>query len=173
MRKEGKGFTLAEVMTVLAIVSLLTAIAIPNLLRAKTNANEAAAIKTLEAIGVALYDYSIVQTPPSFPSLLNDLATENPPYLAQEITDSSWTAVNITNLPDPPLGLIVLPGYKGYTFLYRPRPMSNIYDDYSLFALPKTEGSSGVRYFAIDTSGMVRETGYDDIFTGSGGGKGP
>lgn len=47
------GFTLIELMIVIAIIAVVAAIAIPNLLEARKSANEAAAIGTLEAIASA------------------------------------------------------------------------------------------------------------------------
>ena len=51
--KNKKGFTFLEIMIVVAIIALLAAIAIPNLLRTRIQANESAAISSLKTITTA------------------------------------------------------------------------------------------------------------------------
>ena len=58
IRINRKGFTLVEIMIVVAIIALLAAIAIPNLLSAKRTANDAAAKATVRSLSTAAEVYA-------------------------------------------------------------------------------------------------------------------
>ena len=83
------GFTLVEIMIVVAIIALLAAIAIPNLLRARHNANETAAIGAMHSFVASMESYRAAQTPPSYPADLTDLSDADPPYSPASLTDGT------------------------------------------------------------------------------------
>lgn len=70
MRPARKGFTLVEIMIVVSIIVLSAAIAIPNLMRARLNANGAAASTALKTLSTAAETYFMAQTPVAYPSSL-------------------------------------------------------------------------------------------------------
>jgi prepilin-type N-terminal cleavage/methylation domain-containing protein len=78
-----KGFTLVEIMVVVAIISLLAAIAVPNLLRAKMSANDATAKATLRALSSATEMYATTNAG-NYPNNTTSLTGATPPYMNKD-----------------------------------------------------------------------------------------
>ena len=68
MRKQ-KGFSLIELLIVVAIILIIAAIAIPNLLRSRMAANEASAVGSIRTLNTAEVTYSSAYTDVGFPRL--------------------------------------------------------------------------------------------------------
>ena len=114
-----KGFTLIELMIVIAIIAIIAAIAIPNLLKARTNANQTAA---KAACSTCMTEVSSAQT------ALGDLPTYNQlkDYLdpsvwsmtAQHPNDTNSVGYSATAGVDYTGTLLNATGYKAYCFSY-------------------------------------------------------
>ena len=136
MRNKQKGFSLIELLIVVAIILIIAAIAIPNLLRSKMAANEASAVGTLRTINTASVAYST--TYGNYPPALASLGPSSAP--------TSTTA----DLIDSAVASGTKSGY-GFTFA-----SSTNYQQYSVVASPTTPGTTGQRYFFTDQSGVIR-----------------
>ena len=139
MKKQQKGFSLIELLIVVAIILIIAAIAIPNLLRAKMSANEASAVATMRTLNTSAVAYST--TYGSYPTHLTDLGpTSTPSSTAADLIDSV-----LAN--DPAIK-------SGYTFVWvgTGTPISA----YTLTVKPVTQGVTGQRGFFTDQSGVIR-----------------
>lgn len=132
-----KGFTLVEIMIVVAIIALLAAIAIPNLLRARLNSNESAAISALKTIATGAISFRSVNA--AYPTNLAALAGATPPYI------------------DTALGA----GARGgYDFV-----LTGTATTFTATARPQVFQTTGVRSFFVDESGVIRWTNADAAAT--------
>ena len=64
MRNKQKGFSLIELLIVVAIILIIAAIAIPNLIRSRMAANEASAVASIRTINTAEVVYSTTYAVP-------------------------------------------------------------------------------------------------------------
>src|ERR1700747_2529407 len=81
MRNKQKGFSLIELLIVVAIILIIAAIAIPNLIRSRMAANEASAVATLRTLTTAFVTYSSTYRnglPPDLASLQAPAAAAPP-----------------------------------------------------------------------------------------------
>src|SRR3989338_7566733 len=95
-QKNRTGFTLVEIMVTIAIIALLAAIAIPNLLRSKTAANESYAQSTLKTISGALENYYAVNN--KYPTDTNLLLGAAPAYLNKDYFIGNLNGYSFTNV---------------------------------------------------------------------------
>ena len=151
MRNKQKGFSLIELLIVVAIILIIAAIAIPNLLRSRMSANEASAVGTLRTLNSVMVQYASTYTD------INNLPCGFPPALAN--LGPGTPASNATaDLVDGVLGMdpATKSGYV-FTFTQPTQDTNGCGIDYTLNADPVTFNTTGLRTFFTDQSGVVRQ----------------
>jgi type IV pilus assembly protein PilA len=138
--KKQKGFSLIELLIVVAIILIIAAIAIPNLLRSRMAANEASAVGSLRTLNTAAVTYSSTYPTVGYPGTLGALAPASPATsAAADLVDS-----------------VLAGGTKsGYAFTWT-AGTGTPSNGYSINADAVAQGTSGTRGFYTDQSGVIR-----------------
>ena len=142
-----KGFSLIELLIVVAIILIIAAIAIPNLLRAKIAANESAAVSAVRTINTSEVTYSTAYPTKGYSDDLKSLGGAAP------CTPAVGTACLIDNVL---ASATATPGKSGYIYLVTPVATGTINTAYTVGASPLTFNQSGVRDFCSNEDGVLR-----------------
>ena len=141
--KKQKGFSLIELLIVVAIILIIAAIAIPNLLKSKMAANESSAVGSIRTLNTGMVTFSAQCPNLGYPLTLT-LMGPGP---------GDCTGANIV---DNVLG-VAAPVKSGYSFTYAAgAPTAGVVNTYTLNADPLNRGTTGQRSFFTDQTGVIR-----------------
>ena len=140
--KKQKGFSLIELLIVVASILIIAAIAIPNLMRARMSANESSAAASLRTINTAEVSYATTYPTVGFTALasLGGAATCTPAPATGCFIDN-FLATNGAGA-----------GKDGYGFTLQTAASPT---GYGTLAAPLTLNQTGTRAFCSDQTGVI------------------
>ncbi|HEY6292972.1 MAG TPA: prepilin-type N-terminal cleavage/methylation domain-containing protein [Terriglobia bacterium] len=144
MRRNSDGFSLIELLIVVAIILIIAAIAIPNLLRSKIAANQASAAQSLRTITSCEVTYSTTYNQ-GYTSTLTQLG---PPTSGRPTSSTAGLVDSV-----------LASGTKsGYSFTYTASAAFNgSTPAYTVTASPLTPGTTGQNYYYADSTAVIRQ----------------
>jgi prepilin-type N-terminal cleavage/methylation domain-containing protein len=144
MKRSQRGFSLVELLIVVAIILVIAAIAIPSFMRARMSANESSASQDMRTINTAEASYALTYPSVGFTALTNLGGTGSPcaPTSSAACMIDEFLASSAATAP----------GKDGYTFT---ASVVNSGAAYTSLANPVTLNGTGTRSFCSDQSGVI------------------
>jgi len=151
MRKQ-HGFSLIELLIVVAIILIIAAIAIPNLMRARMAANEASAVSSLRTINTGEITYQSTYPTVGFAPALTNLGGPNGAACVPSSTTACLIDSVLSNNGNPAGS-----GKSGYNFTSGVGTVSSgLIIGYTILARPMILNQTGVRAFCSEQDAVVR-----------------
>ncbi len=147
--KKQKGFSLIELLIVVAIILIIAAIAIPNLMRSKMAANQSSAVGSLRTINTAMVTYST-----NYPSVGYATALSNLGGTAATCATTTGATSATACLIDSVLATGAKSGYV-FTAAGAPGTAGTALVTYTSLALPQSLGQTGQNAYCSDQSGVL------------------
>lgn len=144
-KRTDAGFSIIELLIVVAIILVIAALAIPNMLHSKMAANESAAVAALRTLSGGEVNYVTTYSAGFSPTL----AAMGPPSTG--VTASSSSADMIDS--------VLASGTRnGYVFSYTPLYGSGspVATGYQVTANPVSPGTTGLWFYYLDQSNVIR-----------------
>jgi prepilin-type N-terminal cleavage/methylation domain-containing protein len=148
--KKQKGFSLIELLIVVAIILIIAAIAVPNLLRSRMAANESSAAGSERTIATSNVTYSITYGI-GFAQALSMLG----PGAGGPATSDQGDLID-SQLGDA-AGLHTKSGYNFTVYSAVDIDGDGTFDAYTSEASPSNPNVTGVSYFCVDQTNVVRK----------------